>query len=130
MRKVFWFSDFTVVKWFCRFHNQKIHNLGFFFLNFPLFFTIGPPAVARRVLWNRVCPSFRPSILLSERFFWNWLVFSKFWHVVRNPYEVMCDSWIFQKKNFCSPNLRKWTKNGPKTGFFNSLKKFIIKFVL
>ena len=26
------------------------------------FLLIGPPLLARRVLWNRVCPSFRPSI--------------------------------------------------------------------
>ena len=59
---------------------------------------IGTLAVAERVLQNRVCPSFRLSFGLSGHFLGIVsLVFSKFWHCVSNPYEVVRDSWIFWK---------------------------------
>ena len=67
---------------------------------------IGTLAVAERVLQNRVCPSFRLSFGLSAHFLGIVsLVFSKFWHSARNPYEVVRDSWIFWKMD------RKWAKN-------------------
>ena len=60
-------------------------------LGFVKFYTVfGSPAVAWRVLQNRVCPSFRPTIspfvLSSGRFLWIIsLNFSKFWYGARNP---------------------------------------------
>ena len=48
----------------------------------------------------------------------------KFWHGARNPYEVMHDSRIFWKKYFLTQKLGKWTKNGPKSGFFKFIEKF------
>ena len=52
----------------------------------------GPPTVAVRFLWNRVCLSVLPSVLLSRHFLGNVsLVFSKFWHGARNPCEVVSD---------------------------------------
>ena len=67
---------------------------------------IGTLAVAERLLQNRVCPSFRLSFGLSAHFLGIVsLVFSKFWHGARNPYEVVRDSWIFWKMD------RKWAKN-------------------
>ena len=39
------------------------------------------------------------------------LVFSKFWHDARNPYEVVRDDQIFQKKNFLLQKLGEWAKN-------------------
>ena len=52
------------------------------------------------------------------------LVFSKFWHGSRNPYEVVQDRAGFSgEKNFFS-KIGKITKNGPKTGFFKFIEKF------
>ena len=77
------------------------------------------------VLWIRVCPSFHPSFHLSGCFLGIVsLVFSKFWHDARNPYEVVCDSQIFQKKHFA----QKIGKMGQKQGFLNILKNFVINF--
>ena len=36
----------------------------------------------------------------------------------------------FLEKNFLSQNLGKWTKNRPKTGFFEFIEKFALKFSL
>ena len=41
------------------------------------------------------------------------LVFAKFWHGARNPYEVLRIFWEF----FLLPKLGKYNKNGPKTVF-------------
>ena len=77
------------------------------------FTSFGPQAVTGRVLWNRVCPSFRPSVLVSRCFLGNIsLVFSKFWHVARNPYQVVQDRARFSRKNIFCP------QNRLKTGFF------------
>ena len=45
------------------------------------------------------------------------LVFYKFWHSVRNPYEIVCNSWIFCKKTFCPKN----RENGSK--FYEFIEK-------
>ena len=68
------------------------------------------------------------SILLSGRFLgFVSLVFSKFWHGARNPYEVVHDSQIFCKQVFP----QNW-ENGPKMGqkrvFFNLLKNLVFNF--
>ena len=61
-----------------------------------------------------------PSVRLSGRFLGIVsLVFSKFWHDARNPYEVVHDSQIFQENFFYPQN---W-ENGPKTGFFEYIEK-------
>ena len=51
-----------------------------------LFF--GPPAVARRVLWIRICPSFCPSV---RKFSWDWLIsfFLKL-SMVLGTYVLLC----------------------------------------
>ena len=68
-----------------------------------------------------VLPSFRPSghflRIVS-------LVFSKYWHGARNPYEFVRDRARFSRKIFLPPKLGNWTKNGPKTGFFKFIEKF------
>ena len=46
------------------------------------------------------------------------LVFSKFWHDTRNPYEVMLDRGGFSGKKVLHPKLGKWIKNWPDAGFF------------
>ena len=72
-----------------------------------------------------VCPSFRPSFRLSGRFLGIVsLVFSKFWHDARNPYEVLRDRAGFSRKKIFAQKLGKWVKNGPKTGFFEYIEKF------
>ena len=54
------------------------------------------------------------------------LVFSKFWHGARNPYEVVGDRARFSwKKIFLPQKLGKWTKNGPKTGFLRIYWKLL-----
>ena len=51
-----------------------------------LFNIFGPPALAGRVLWNMICPSFR----LSGRFLGIIsLVLAEFLHDARNPYKVV-----------------------------------------
>ena len=78
---------------------------------------VGPPAVAGRVLWNKICPS----SCLPRCFLWIWsLDFSEFQYGPRNPYEVLWyRALFFGKAIFCPKNWR----NGPKIGFFK-FKKF------
>ena len=52
------------------------------------------------------------------------LVFSKLWHGARNSYEVVCGRTEFSWKTFFPQKLRKWTKKGPKTRFFEFIEKF------
>ena len=71
---------------------------------------IGAAAVARRVLQNRVCPSFP----LSGCFFGiGSIVFFKFWHGARNSNDAVRDRTIFFQKNFFGP--KHW-ENGSKFG--------------
>ena len=97
-------------------------NMKFYHMNNTFQNTVfGPPAVAERVPWNRVCPSFRPSFCLCGRFLGiASLVFSKFWHGARNPYEVVRDRGRFSGKTF----FPKIWENGPKTGFFEFIERF------
>ena len=88
------------------------------------------PAVAGRVLQNSVCPSFRPSFCLSGRFFGIVSVFSNFWLVARNLYEVVLDTARFSGKNFCLQYWENGRKMGQKQGFLNLLKNVVINFVL
>ena len=110
--KVFKFDNSHFVHEISFLSNIKIMAFQYSFRNS----IIGPQAVAGRVLWNRVCLS----VLLSGHFLWIVsLTCSKFWHGARNPYEVVCDSWIFQENFFCPKN----GENGPKTGFFEFIGK-------
>ena len=71
-----------------------------------------PPALAARVLWNWVCPSFRLSFCLFISFLGiGSLVFSGTWHGVRGPYKVVCDSQIFWKKSPTGKNDQNWPQN-------------------
>ena len=57
------------------------------------------------------------------------LVFSKFWHDARNPYQVVCDIARFsEKKIFCPKNWENEPKMCQKQGFLNILKTFVINF--
>ena len=58
------------------------------------------------------------------------LVFSKFWHGARNPYEIVRDRAGFFSKVFLPPKLGKWTENGLKTVFFLFVVKFSYLFLL
>ena len=90
---------------------------------------LDPPAVAGRVLWNRVCLSFRPSFRLSRRFLWIVsLTFFKFWHGARNPYEVVRDRADFRWKIFLPQKLENGPKMGQKQGLLNLLKNIVINF--
>ena len=96
---------------------------------FFLFIFFGPPTLAWSVLWNSGCLSFHLSFHLSRCFLGTVsLVSSKFWHDARNPYQVLCGSWIFQKKNFCLKNWGNGTKMGQKQDFLNILKNFVANF--
>ena len=70
---------------------------------------------------HRVCLPFR----LFGHFVAILLFFSKFWHGARNPYEVVCDRARFSRKKNFPNNSKKWTKNGPNTGFFDFIEKFV-----
>ena len=66
-----------------------------------------------------VCPSVRPSFRLSGRSREIvLLVFSKFWHDARNPYEVVHDRAEFSRKKIFLSENGIMGKNGPKTEFF------------
>ena len=102
-------------------------------LTFSYRFTFGPLLVARSVIWNRVClsvcpfvlPSFRPSFRLSGRFLRiASLVFSKFWHGARNPYEVVRNRARFSRKKIFAQKIDQWTKNGQKKEFFEFIEIF------
>ena len=85
---------------------------------------VRPPAVARRILWSRVYPSF---VLLSVQVFpWNWIIIRFPWILVcvgRNSYEVVCDRARVSGKNFfCFKN---WG-NGPKMSFLNLKENLVI----
>ena len=75
------------------------------FMHFTL---IGRLAVVGRVLWIRVCPSFRPEVFFET----GSLVFSETQHGVKGPCVAVRDSQIFWKKYFCPKN----GENGPKMG--------------
>ena len=86
--------------------------------------TFGPPAVAGRVLWNKTCPSFHPSILPSGCFLGILsLIFSKFWHGARNLYEVSVTV-----PYFLAPKIGKVDQKWAKNGFFNLLKNLVLNF--
>ena len=125
----FWFENDTQIQ------VRHCHLLGIWcvFINDMLISSIfGPPASARRVLSNRICPSFNPFFYLSFHLSVSFLgigslVFSETQHGVRGPYIVMCDRAGFFGKN---PHWANMTKNGPKTGFLNFLRKSRSQFCL
>ena len=91
--------------------------------------------IGRRVLRSRACSSFHsilPSFGLSRHFLGIVsLVFSKFWHGARNPYEFVYDragfSTIFF---FFPPKIWKRTKTGLETVFFELIEKIGLQFLL
>ena len=75
-------------------------------------FLFGSLVITKRVLWNRVCPSFCPAFDLSVWFLGiGSLIFSETYHGVRGPY---ISGWNWSR--FFKANCRraKMTKNGPK----------------
>ena len=63
--------------------------------------------------------AFRPPFRLSGHFLGIVsLVFSKYWHGARNPYEIVCYSRIFWKRFLLPQKLGKWTKKWTKNRFF------------
>ena len=80
----------------------------------------GPPVVAGRVLWNRICQSFHPPIHLSRHFLGiGILVFSKFWLCVRKPDKVVFDRVrFFLKKKKEKKMHQKWGKWAKKRVFW------------
>ena len=87
------------------------------------------PAVAGRVLLNRVCPSDFPSFRLGILLEFVSLVFSEFWHVLETHMKFCATELDFLEKKIFGP--KNW-ENGPKIdqkqGFFNVLKKLVITF--
>ena len=72
-----------------------------------------------------------PSVLLSRRSLGILsLVISEFQHDARNPYEVVRGRARFSGFFFFFKHLEKYTKHGPKTGFYNLLKDLILIFFL
>ena len=51
-------------------------------------------------------------------------MFSKVWHDARMRCEVVRDRARFSRKKIFAQKLGKWAKNGPKTGFFQFIRKF------
>ena len=91
----------------------------------PSFFE--PPAVAGRVLWNRVCPSFRLSGRFLELYHWFFLNFGMVLEIHMNLCVTEPD---FPEKFFFYP--KNW-ENGPKMsqkqGFFEFIENFCHEFL-
>ena len=68
---------------------------------------VGPLAAARRVLWNRVCPSFHPAIFFGCFLGIGWSDFSEFQHGPRDSYQVVCDRSGYLGKTFFAPKILK-----------------------
>ena len=77
-----------------------------------------------------VCPSILLSFHLSGRFLGIVsLVFSKFQHGARNPYEIVHDRTGFSGTNFFAPKIGKMHQKCTKNrGFYNLLKNLVINF--
>ena len=74
-----------------------------------------------------VFPSFCPSVLPSVRVYsWNCIIsfFLNFGTVLEIYMKLCVTEADFPEKNFLLRKLGKWTKNGPKTGFFEFIEKF------
>ena len=115
-------TTWSHVKWMLHHFFFQIFTFKLYlviFLSWTLFVVIifvivfGPSAVARAALWNRVCPPLCLSRCLCGI---GWLVFSEFWHGVRNPYEFVGDRIRLFEKTF-HHIWGKLAKNGPKIGF-------------
>ena len=88
-------------------------------MNFKSELLVGHPAVARRILWNGICPSFRPSFRLFGRFLWIVsLTFSKFWHGTKNPNEVVRERAEFSRKFYFTPKIGKMDPKCTKNRVF------------
>ena len=81
-----------------------------------------PPAVAGRVLWIRVCPSFHPSVLLSGSFLAiGSLVFSETQHVLlKHTHVLLCVT----EPDFLKKTCPKNGENGQNIGFLKFIGKF------
>ena len=76
---------------------------------------------------SAVFPSFCPSVLPSVRVYsWNCIIsfFLNFGTVLEIYMKLCVTEADFPEKNFLLRKLGKWTKNGPKTGFFEFIEKF------
>ena len=76
---------------------------------------------------SAVFPSFCPSVLPSVRVFsWNCIIsfFLDFGTVLEIHMKLCVTEPDFPEKSFLLRKLGKWTKNGPKTGFFEFIEKF------
>ena len=89
----------------------------------------GLPAVAGRVLWIRVCPSFHPAVLLSGGFLGiGWLVFSETQPGVRGPYIVVHGRARLLQKNLAQKMGKMGKKWGKNRFFSNLLENLVINF--
>ena len=113
------------------------HLLNLFIYIVYTVFLFGPPAIVKRVLWNRICPSFStflPSFCPSFHLFGCFLgivslVFSKFWHGSRNLNEVMRDRARFSGEiDFCPKNWGNGPKMSQQQVILDLLKNLVINF--
>ena len=97
--------------------NKTLFSASFSFTMF-----IGLAAVARRVLQNRVCPSFPlPGCFLGIGL----LVFSEFWRGARKINDVVLDRIKFFRKTSFALNTEKMGQNWAKIGFFLNLLIYV-----
>ena len=89
---------------------------------------VGSPAVAGRVLENRVClsfcPSFRPFFCPGVSLELYHYSFVNFDMVLETHIKLCVTKLGFLEKNLLPQNLEKWTKNGLKTGFCEFIERF------
>ena len=90
---------------------------------------VRPMAVAGRILWNRVCPSFPPDVCVG--------VFLKLDHYISLNFGMvpeilkkLCITTRFHRKTFFVPKIGKMGQKLPKLGFFEFKEKFKTVFIL
>ena len=137
---LFWVQDFVIFDFFILFFGSKFSSYLFFFrifflrivcifnflyslfcLGFPwyIFFFIfffGLPALAGRVLWNRICPSFRPSVCPG--------FFLELYHYFFLNFSMRLETHI--KLCMTEPDFPE--KNISSQKFLTMLKSFVINF--
>ena len=102
--------------------------------NSAVFYIFGLLALARRVLWNRICPSFRPSVCSSVCPG----IFVELYHMIFLNFGMMQETHMklcmteldFAEKNFLSPKLGKCAINGFFWLYWKILSLIFTEFVI
>ena len=84
---------------------------------------VRPMAVAGRILWNRVCPSFPPDVCVGVLLKLDHYISLNF-GMVPEILKKLCITTRFHRKTFFVPKIGKMGQKLPKLGFFEFKEKF------